>query len=115
MNTQTVHPAASRSRAIAWARIKLLVRWSFRLALLIFGSVLVLVASLVLLNAAVTLVFGQMQLGVLTFKGSAINLDGYRIDGTTWWGGCVLILFHLLILGLGWDLVRRGRGLRSSS
>lgn len=93
----------------------MLVGWMLKLLLLILGSILVLFASVGLLGVLVSLVFGQVHLGRVMVDGPALNIDGYRIDCTTWWGVITLVLFNWFVLSWGRDFVRMGRGMRSAS
>lgn len=93
----------------------MLVGCALQWLLLIFGIILVLFASVGLLRVLVSLVFGQVHLGRVMFDGPALNIDGYRIDCTTWWGVLMLVLFNLLVLAWGRDFVRMSRGMRSAS
>lgn len=115
MSTRPVRPAARQARDFAWLRIKMLVGWMLKLLSLILGSILVLFASVGLLGVLVSLVFGQVHLGRVMVGVPALNIDGYRIDCTTWWGVLMLVLFNLLVLAWGRDFVRMGRGMRSAS
>jgi len=93
----------------------MLVCCALQWLLLIFGSMLVLFASLSLLRVLVSLVFGQLHLGSVTINGPALNIDGHRIDCATWWGVITLVLFNWFVLAWGRDFVRMGRGKRSAS
>ncbi len=107
MSTQTIPPAVRQQRAIAWLRIKLLPGLLLRLLARAAGWTFVFFATCGILA---TLIYGGMSMlgyGPGLGKGPLMYLGEAKYDCTTWQGVSVMLLFNVLLLGLGRGFIRK--------
>ena len=95
-----------------WKRVKVLL-----IALMHgFGALLIVLALFNMLRICVYLLWsGPLVLGRVKFGAPGLTIDTFRLDGSTWTGASILILFNLFLLAWGWDFVSGGRSKRPIS